>query len=145
MYVLLLGLILFLSPAYLIYDETFLFDNIALIDQYGLSQEFLRALYQFQGPLYQVLHYAFHGLTDYQAIPMRLLNFVLFLIGLFLLYRTFQELKIKSPTYFTLLALSIPACWTFAGMALSETPAIFFATGSMLFLFYSRSAPTRKP
>ena len=44
------------SPARLVYDETVFYPNIALLMRVGLNAEFLRALDQSPGPLYQLFH-----------------------------------------------------------------------------------------
>jgi len=120
-----------------IFDEVLFYRNMPLFREYGLSEKFLVEMYdQAPGPLYQIIHTFFAPITGFETPGIRLVNVFLFFLVIGL---TFLILKhaLKGLQHELLLALNlvaVPVVWQVAGMALTEMPAMFFATLSLLIL-----------
>lgn len=121
-----------------LYDEPLFIPNVYLFEQYGLSKEFLLKINeQAPGPLYQFIHYPLKGITHLQTPGIRLVNTGL-LGGMILLLTAIitrlNKVDKKQAFLLALNMMAIPMVWNVSGMALTEIPAMFFATLSVLFL-----------
>lgn len=121
-----------------LYDEPLFIPNVYLFEQYGLSKEFLLKINeQAPGPLYQFIHYPLKGITHLQTPGIRLVNTGL-LGGMILLLTAIitrlNKVDKKQAFLLALNMMAIPMVWNVSGMALTEIPAMFFATLSILFL-----------
>lgn len=124
-----------------LYDEPLFIPNVYLFEQYGLSKEFLLKLNeQAPGPLYQFIHYPLKGITHLQTPGIRLVNTAL-LGGMILLLTAIitrlNKVDKKQAFLLALNMMAIPMVWNVSGMALTEIPAMFFATLSIFFLLHA--------
>lgn len=142
--VVLFGFICF-SPSRLIYDENNFVANIPLLEQHGLSLAFLSGLKnQSPGPLFQFIYYPlkFIGITS--IIQYRFVNYGFLMMGILLSYQLMKSEKAEYPLAKALLIISIPLTWTTAGLALTETPTIFFALASIYALRQAIKEPQKQ-
>ncbi len=132
-YILLFFLVL-LGPNKPVYDEILFYPNLALYEQQGLSQGFLLNMKdQAPGPLYEMVHFTFHFITNYKFPAMRVLNLLLFggtVIILRLILKNFKT-SIQNPAF---IIIGLPLIWPISGMALTEMPAMFFGTLATYFI-----------
>jgi 4-amino-4-deoxy-L-arabinose transferase-like glycosyltransferase len=124
-----------------LYDEPLFIPNVYLFEQYGLSREFLVNInQQAPGPLYQFIHYPLRGITHLQTPGIRLVN--TFLLGLMILVLTIIITRIyaanrRQAFMLALGIMTVPMVWTVSGMALTEIPPMFFATLSVVLLWFA--------
>lgn len=120
-----------------IFDEVLFYRNMPLFREHGLSEKFLLEMYdQAPGPLYQIIHSFFAPVTGFDTPGIRLVNVFLFTLTI-LLTAAILKYYMKGFQHELLLALNlvaVPVVWQVAGMALTEMPAMFFATLSLLIL-----------
>ncbi len=123
-----------------LFDEPLLIPNVLLLDQYGLSREFfLNIDNQAPGPLYQFVHYALRPITHLQPPGIRLVNTFMLLMIIVLLAaivrKTQLQRRIKQNVWLPALhIMAVPMIWTVSGMALTEIPAMLFASLSIWLL-----------
>ena len=124
-----------------LYDEPLFIPNVYLFEKYGLSKEFLLNInQQAPGPLYQFIHYPLRCITHLQTPGIRLVNTAL--LGLMILLLTAMITRIhtadrKQAFILALTVMVVPMVWTVSGMALTEIPPMFFATLSVLLLWFA--------
>ena len=124
-----------------LYDEPLFIPNVYLFEKYGLSKEFLLNInQQAPGPLYQFIHYPLRCITHLQTPGIRLVNTAL--LGLMILLLTAMITRIhtanrKQAFILALTVMAVPMVWTVSGMALTEIPPMFFATLSILLLWFA--------
>ena len=124
-----------------LYDEPLFIPNVYLFEQYGLSKEFLLNInQQAPGPLYQFIHYPLRCITHLQTPGIRLVNTAL--LGLMILVLTALITCIhtagrKQAFILALTVMAVPMVWTVSGMALTEIPPMFFASLSILLLWFA--------
>jgi hypothetical protein len=123
------------SPGRLTYDEPYFANYVALLHEHGLSRAFLRSLSGTAGPLYAFVQAAFEPLTALSPPGMRLVNVGLLAIVAALLVAMSQHGKPVDRLASAASVLVVPMTWVLAGMALSEMPALVFATLSLCLLF----------
>jgi hypothetical protein len=121
----------------MVYDERNFIPNIHLIQQFGLTRKFLLNISGSAGPTYAAIHYLFIGITHLNINYIRLTNFGLLLLLLFFIYLNAKLLKAKDPVIITANFIIIPMVWVSCGLALTEVPAMLFATASLFFLLQS--------
>jgi len=124
------------SPARLVYDETVFYPNIALLMRVGLNAEFLRALDQSPGPLYQLFHLAWAGVTGLEIRSMRLLNLACIGLCIPLLAGWASTMRLGSSARWSIAGsmLAIPPMWVISGLALTEAPAMLCLCASIFLL-----------
>lgn len=117
-------------------DEVPYLSNIPLLHHYGLSREFLLELKGSAGPLYTLVHFLFEPLTNLQAPGIRLVNIFFLLAMMVVLAILLKDLGWThwSHTFFT---LAIPKIYVLTGLALTEMPAMFCYSASLLLLIRS--------
>lgn len=119
------------SPARLAYDEPYFANYVALLHEHGLSLAFLRSLSGTAGPLYAFVQAAFEPLTALSPPGMRLVNVGLLAVATALLFAMSRHDKPVDRLASAASVLVVPMTWVLAGMALSEMPALVFATLSL--------------
>lgn len=119
------------SPVRLTYDEPYFANYVALLHEHGLSRAFLRSLSGTAGPLYAFAQAAFEPLTALSPPGMRLVNVGLLAIVVALLVAMSRRDKPVDRLASAASVLVVPMTWVLAGMALSEMPALVFATLSL--------------
>jgi hypothetical protein len=133
------------SPGPLVYDEGPYLDNVALLDKHGLSVGFLRDFSGSAGPTFTSVHYLLMPMTHLTPPAVRLVNPVLLLLTVASTYGTLRfvrQIPMFAPprnTEFEQAALDIvgvPMIWVVAGLALTEMPAMFLASLSILLLLH---------
>lgn len=118
-----------------LFDEVGFVQNVVLFRDMGFTREFLLTMPdQAPGPLYQFVHYPLWPLTGLEAPGIRLVNIVL-LAGIILLMAATLKRMLQYP-YSEALSWAaalvvVPMVWQVSGLALSEVPAMFFATASV--------------
>ena len=121
-----------------LFDEPLFIANVHLLEQYGLSYTFLLNIdKQAPGPLYQFIHYVLEPVTHLQTPEIRLVNTVMLLLIIILLAAIIRRMqrRIKKSVWLPALhVMAVPMIWQVAGMALTEIPAMFFATLSIWLL-----------
>jgi 4-amino-4-deoxy-L-arabinose transferase-like glycosyltransferase len=127
-----------LHPQPPLFDEPLFIPNVYLFEQYGLSRTFLLNIdNQAPGPLYQFVHYVLKPLTHMQTPGLRLVNTAMLLLIILLLtaiIRSMQRRLKRNAWLPALHIMAIPMVWQVAGMALTEIPAMLFATLSIWLL-----------
>lgn len=112
------------------FDEPFFLQNCHLLTQTGFSKDFLLQIKeQAPGPLYQITHWVFKPITQYDIVKMRFLNITLLLLCIYVLYKiSIQFFDLKS-NYFDLLLtfLIIPTTWVCSAIAITQIPALLFS------------------
>jgi hypothetical protein len=131
-------MLILLSNRKYIFDERVFVSNLPVVEQYGFSQQlFTETRNQSPGPLYQIVHFLFKPLTQYNPLAMRMLNYVfLWIIVAFIcIVMKFQD--INSVFLKALPIIVIPMTWPIVGMALSEIPALLFCCAALVLFEYS--------
>ncbi|MGA0560273.1 hypothetical protein ACO2Q8_26655 [Larkinella sp. VNQ87] len=141
----LLLLLILISPDSFVYDEIFFYQNILLLEKYGLSAKFLQEMEsQAPGPLYQILHFLTSRYDEYSPLTMRIINlsFSLFIIASTAKIINILTFEISSRNYYFYflitfcLFFSIPNFWTISVLALTEAPSLMMAlVGAVLFTY----------
>jgi hypothetical protein len=118
------------------WDELYYLNNVILLQEYGLTKEFLVNYKGPAGPTFAIIHYLANSLTHLSAPWVRLIS-VLFLgttlLLIFLCFKKLGKSKINSIA-FAFSTMAIPTIYTISGMALTEIPAIFFFTIALYFI-----------
>ena len=104
-------------------DESGYFANLELINRFGINSEFLQHFSGMAGPLHPIMHWILQPLTGGIPPGVRIVNFGILLIILWLV-RDMQWYRI----------LGIPMTFVCAGYAMTELPAMFFLLLCLLFL-----------
>ena len=131
------------SPARLAYDESYFYPGIDLLRRLGLNGDFLRALDQSPGPLYQLFHLAWGGVTHLEIRSMRLLNLAC-IAGCVPLLAGCASLSGVGGRRAWLIAgsvIAIPPMWVISGLALTEAPAMLCLSASILLLLRTVQRP----
>lgn len=121
-----------------LFDEVLFIPNVYLFEEYGLSKEFLLKIdNQAPGPLYQFIHYPLKSITNMTTPGIRLVN--VFILGLIILLISKIVSLIKNTSFkdafiYSLNIVAVPMVWQVSGMALTEVPAMLFATLAVLFM-----------
>ncbi len=130
-------------PARPVYDEKVFVPNIALLTRLGLNAEFLRALDQSPGPLYQLFHLAWAGVTHLEIPSMRLLNLACIGLCVPLLagWATTMGLSVARRWSIAGSMFAIPPMWVISGLALTEAPAMLCLCASVFLLLRALPRP----
>jgi hypothetical protein len=117
------------------YDEPWYLENVSLLKEAGFSSDFLLRLKGPAGPLYALVHWTLFPLTNLEVVPTRMVNIVFSLCIVLFIYLLIGALnpEKKSTSY---LFFAIPMAYPTIGLALTEIPAMFFLTASLLLLVY---------
>lgn len=117
-------------------DEDVFLKNMPLFEEAGLSEKFLLEMYdQAPGPLYQLVQSSFKPLTSLQSPGIRLVNVFFFILVIVNTAFLLKFSKVQVPNLLIALNLiAVPVMWQVAGMALTEVPAMFFATLALVIL-----------
>lgn len=127
------------------FDENYFVKNIYLLDKLGISNAFIYNLKsQSPGPLYQFLHVIFEPFTHLDPVRMRIINFIFFLLTVFLTYYYFKTTHADHYLNKSLLYVSAPVIWVIVGLALTEVPAMMFLVLSIILLKISLDDNGRK-
>lgn len=138
-------IIIFYSNNKFVYDEPAFVNNLDLIDNYGISNKLITDLiYQFPGPLFQIVHWIAKPITDYSPLGMRLFNAFLLISTVFALSFILKKTNTANPQLRSLGIISIPMIWVIGGLSLSEMPAMFFLTASLLLFLNSIDAKSKQ-
>lgn len=123
------------SPDRLIYDEPHFVQYVPLLHEHGFSRQFLVSLSGTAGPLYAFVQAAFEPITLLQPAGMRLVNVALLVVVASILVAASARDALGDRLITAGSVLVVPMTWVLAGMALSEMPALVFATLSLFFQF----------
>jgi len=134
-------LIFFTSPPRTVYDEGPFRANLELMNDRGLTREFLVEMReQSPGPLYQVVHAAAQPITGGDIRRMRLVNAACLFGAILALALLFAHRGAAVSLASAGQMMAIPGVWVVGGMALTESPAMLFvSSGIVLFLLTMRT------
>lgn len=131
--ILALGLLIIFSPHHLVYDEAGQLLNVDELYRVGwIAMLRSPSITSEAGPLYTAIHAGLAGLTQLTAPAVRFPNFVLLVGSILGLAATARSLRLANPALVACSILAVPFLWASAGMALTELPALFCFTGSVL-------------
>ena len=118
------------------YDEPWYTATVGLLHQYGLTSAFIYNLPGPAGPLYTFVQAAFEPLTHMKVPGIRLVNFFLMLGTMTVTAGILYLRGARRPILGALALIGLPTTWVAAGMALTEMPATFFFSCSLLLLLF---------
>ncbi|HEX8694178.1 MAG TPA: hypothetical protein VF746_17280 [Longimicrobium sp.] len=116
------------------YDEPGYLATVRLVDLHGLGVRFLRSLPEPAGPLYTVVHWLARPLTGLAAPGVRVVSLLFTAATALAMVRCVASLGAGAPPLAGADVLCVPGLGAVACLALTETPAIFFAALSLLLL-----------
>ena len=122
------------SPGHFLHDATEYTQYVPLLRQYGLTEAFLDSLPGAAGPLYAFVHLAFAPLTDLRPVGMRLVNVASLVVVTAILAAWLRQQNCRDYLVAAGSILIVPMTWVMAGLALTEMPAMVFATLSLYLL-----------
>jgi hypothetical protein len=120
------------NPNGFIFDERLFPPNVELMEKYGFGEQFLVEMKdQAPGPLYEFIHLPLKPITGLAPTPMRIVHLVLFLLivsALAMYYRKVAQKSSDQAWFLALHLIAIPTLWQVTGIAMTEIPAMLFAT-----------------
>ncbi|MDP1838290.1 MAG: hypothetical protein Q8N31_17145 [Reyranella sp.] len=122
------------SPGSFLHDGPEYVKYVPLLRQHGLTEAFLDSLPGAAGPLYAFVHLAFAPLTDLRPVGMRLVNVALLVVVAGILAAWLRQQNCRDYLVAACSILIVPMTWVMAGLALTEMPAMVFATLSLYLL-----------
>lgn len=126
---LLLAALIAISPAFLIYDERYYMQASRILANSGSFDVLMRTRSDIAaGPLYPYLHVILSPLTGLGAPAIRYINFACLLISLAAMAWTMRLMQLSVPWLRAAMLLAVPMIWPTSGMALTELPALAFAS-----------------
>jgi hypothetical protein len=122
------------SPGHMIFDETTNFEYVSVLQEYGLSVDFLRAIPGGAGPTFAFVFYPFRVGLGVDFPYIRLVSAALLAASVLVLWRILADTqadrhsdpKQASPALLAGIFTCLPSVAVSAGMALTEMPAVFF-------------------
>lgn len=127
------GLVAF-SPRGPTYDEPWYLGTVSLLEAHGLGANFFRSLPGPAGPLYTVVHYLLKPITMLEVPGVRVVNLFLTAATVPVLALCIKQLRSNTMQWSSLDLLCVPGLGACAALALTEVPAMFFVTVSLLLL-----------
>jgi hypothetical protein len=115
------------------WDEAYYLENVSLLREMGISNEFLVNYKGPAGPTFALMHYMLSPLTDLGAPFIRLVNVFFLAITMYLTFLSLSKLQSKPSAIGSLSILAIPTVYTISGLALTEIFACFFLSLSLYF------------
>ena len=122
------------SPGHFLHDATEYTKYVPLLRRHGLTEAFLDSLLGAAGPLYAFVHLAFAPLTDLRPVGMRLVNVASLVAVTAILAAWLKQQNCRDYLVAAGSILIIPMTWVMTGRALTELPAMVFATLSLYLL-----------
>lgn len=132
------------SPGAFLHDGPEYVKYVPLLRKHGLTEIFLDSLPGAAGPLYAFVHLAFAPLTDLRPIGMRLVNVALLVVVAGILATWLKQQNCRDYLAAAGSILIVPMTWVMAGLALTEMPAMVFATLSLYLLLKGVEALERE-
>jgi 4-amino-4-deoxy-L-arabinose transferase-like glycosyltransferase len=123
------------------YDEPWYLGTVELVHRHGLGLAFVRALPGPAGPLYPTIHWLLEPVTKLQVPAVRVVNCLLLAASVLGMARALRRLGAPSPGLSAMGLLGVPMIITTAGLALTEMPAVAFATWALALLFMGLDVP----
>ncbi|GAA0313930.1 hypothetical protein GCM10009087_25380 [Sphingomonas oligophenolica] len=115
-----------------IYDEPFYLEGARVLVRGASFRDFLLApLNTPAGPLYAVMHWLLAPLTGLRPPAIRVPNLILFVAACVAIAYAMGRWRLSNPWARTAMLLGLPIMWVSAGMALTEMPALAFASFSL--------------
>ncbi len=141
-----LGLVIMVatSPDSFLHDGPEYIKYVPLLRRHGLTEAFLDSLPGAAGPLYAFVHLAFAPLTDLRPVGMRLVNVALLVVVAGILAAWLRQQNCRDYLVAAGSILIVPMTWVMAGLALTEMPAMVFATLSLYLLLNGVEALERE-
>ena len=130
------------SPSQYIYDEPFYLEGAHLLARGASFRDFLLApLNTPAGPLYAVMHWLLSPLTGLRPPAIRVPNLLLFGAAGAAIAFTMARWRLTDPWARTAMLLGLPIMWISAGMALTEMPALAFASFCLAAAAWAMTGP----
>lgn len=124
-----------------VYDERpYLTDSLRLLDQFGLTREFLWEYPYPAGISFGIMHWVLRPITRLRPELVRLVNPILFLLVLWLTSRIAAHMRCVRPRDRALTMMGIPFLWVLIGLALTEMVAMLCASLAVLCLLLAMRA-----
>lgn len=123
-----------------LYDEPLYLDTVELLHRFGLSVSFLNKIQVPAGPLYALVHFIFEPLTHLEVPGVRSVNIIFLLLTIAVTSFTNSVLGFEKPLLSALSMVTVPMTWVISGLALTEMPAMFFASLGILLLMVTTNA-----
>ncbi|MDF2116089.1 hypothetical protein PY365_10930 [Roseiarcaceae bacterium H3SJ34-1] len=142
-----IGLILVVlrSPSYLVYDElAYLPGARFLVEGHGLRELILFSPFIPTGPLHSVIHALAFPLTGLEAPRVRFVNCFLLFMSWLAISKTLMMVGMQQAYLRAATIIAVPMIWVTTGMALTEIPAMTFASFAAVATAWAASLPTRQ-
>ncbi|MEM7655127.1 MAG: glycosyltransferase family 39 protein [Bacteroidota bacterium] len=107
-------------------DERWYLENVEILQEHGLSSQFLLEYRGSAGPLFAVIHWILSPVTQMSPPGLHLVNLVFLLLSIWVLASLFRALKAPENGWESLFLLAVPMTYVCTGMVLTEMPAFFF-------------------
>jgi len=128
------------SPRTFVADEQIFYPNIAYLHDVGIAKFITTYVGQAPGPLYELVHY-FTYILFKNILFVRIDNLIFTFLNISLIALILKKREIKNYALISLLYLCVPLSWPNSGIAITETPTIFFA---LLFFYFLDDAFIRQ-
>ena len=118
------------------YDEPYYYNNVVLLNKFGLTNQFLRSMHSHAGPLHGVILWILQIITHGNVQLVRMVNLILLFAIIQFAKLIYNKINTNHPikNSLELGIMSIPMIYVCSGLALTEIPALFFLTFSMYLL-----------
>ena len=117
------------SPPYFVYDEIIYLPGAQfLLEGNSIRQLLLSPMTIPTGPLHSIIHALASPLTGLEAPRVRLVNCVLLATSWLAISKTLSIVSITQPYSRGAALIAVPMIWVTTGMALTEIPAMTFAS-----------------
>ena len=129
-----------------IYDEVYYLEGAHLLARGASLRDLLVApLNTPAGPLYPVMHWLLAPMTGLRPPAIRVPNLILFGAACAAIAYTMARWRLTEPWARTAMLLGLPILWVSAGMALTEMPALAFASFCLAAAAWAMSGPPAPP
>jgi len=129
------------APNSLTYDEPMYLATVGQLRNNGFGVEFLTGMKVHAGPLYAIVHLLAQPWTGLQAPGVRIVNPMLLAGSVCALGFALAVRGAERPLLSALGVVSIPMVVTTSGLALTEIPAVFFASLALALLLAVMDRP----
>ena len=116
------------------WKDEFYINDVKLLMTEGFTTAYLKGLIGPVGPLYSLMHFVFSPVTQLTVKGIRYINFLWFIIILFVHYRIILSLNKESLFVTCLLIAFPPFMYGIIGTAITEIPTYLFFIGHLYFL-----------
>ncbi len=130
-----IGLLIIFSPRGLFYDEEAHLGALLLLQEKGLTNDFLRQLLVTTGPLLPVIQYLALVVTKsspFNLVGLRLLNLPLIVGAVYSLHLLFKYKRVSGSASNAAVLFALPLVWMVSGIIFTESPTLLFLSLGLL-------------